>query len=266
MAPDQACSPAAPLGCECCAPAGAEAGAAFEAAPTAGAVAFAAADAPVPVAALAGADETAPAGADAGFVAGAALAFAPAACEAAAPDGAGFDALAEAEAGAASALATAPVASRAGTFNTAPSFKRLGSLRMNADGLASKIALAARASTVLSCEPVAAAATSASDCPGFTVYCVAAEAAAPLCSAGAEAGVAAAEAGAAQAGDEQTSQAQAIASGTARRVERFVMEVSRAFKRASIWRLGVTKVRCGKKRQKKKASRQGDAFRGSYAS
>lgn len=110
---------------------------------------------------------------------------------------------------------------------------------MNADGFASKIARAARPSTALSCDPVAAAAISASDCPGLTATCVEAEAeAAEGVDVVAEAAAAAAFAGAAPAGDAQTSQAQASASGTARRVERVVMKVSRAYKRASIWRLG----------------------------
>ena len=215
----------------------------MEAPPTAGVAAFAV-DAAAPVAALAGDGDT-PAGVDAGFAPSVPLAFAPAAaaCDAAAAAGAGLDALADA-ADAACSLATAPVASSAGTLSTAPSFNRLGLPRMNADGFASKIDRAAWASTALSCEPVAAAAISASDCPGLTVICVeveatgaaAAEAEAPaaLCPAGAAAGVA----GAAHAGDVQTSQAQAIASGTARRVERVVMKVSRACKRASRWRLG----------------------------
>jgi hypothetical protein len=135
---------------------------------------------------------------------------------------------------------------------------------MNADGLASKIERDARPSTVLSCDCVTSAAISASDCPGLTVYWVAAEAAAALCATGAEACATPAGAGAAPAGDAaQASQAQAIASGTTRRVERFVMEVSRAFERASIWRLEKTKVRCGKrKRRRDKAT----PFRGSYAS
>lgn len=158
-----------------------EAGAAFAGAPTAGA------EAGAPAAALPGAGEIAVTGADAPFAAGTGVGFAPAvppaaaaACDAGAADTAEAVALAEAAAGAGSALAIAPVASSAGTFNTAPSFKRLGSLRMNAEGLASKIDLAARPSTALSCEPVTVAAISASDCPGLTVYCIAAEAAGTL--------------------------------------------------------------------------------------
>jgi hypothetical protein len=156
-------------------------------------------------------------------------------------------------------LATAPVASSGGTFSTAPSFNKLGSPRMNAEGFASKIARAARPSTVLSCEPVAAAAISASDCPGLTATWVAAEAGTALCATGADAGVAAV---AAPAGDTQARQAQAIASKTARRVERIVMEVSRARKRASRWRLGKTKMAAAKE----KGVAQSDAFQGSYAS
>lgn len=215
----------------------------MEAPPAAGPVAFAA-EVATPAAALAGDGNTA-AGIDAGFAPSTPLAFAPAAadCDAAAPAGAVLDALADAAAGTAGSLTATPVASSAGTLSTAPSFKRLGLPCINADGFASKIDRAARPSTTLSCDPVAAAAISASDCPGFTVICVEVEAAgvaevpAALCAAGAGAG-AAAVADAAHAGDVQTSQAQAIASGTTRRVERVVMKVSRACKRASRWRLG----------------------------
>ncbi|KAA0087670.1 hypothetical protein C0Z19_25885 [Trinickia soli] len=62
------------------------------------------------------------------------------------------EALPEAADGAASLLTTAPVASSGGTFSTAPSFNRLGSLRINADGFASKMAFAARLITALSCD------------------------------------------------------------------------------------------------------------------
>lgn len=140
----------------------------MEAPPAAGVAAFAA-EAATPAAALAGDGETTARG-DAGFAPLAPPAFGPAAaCDAATPAGAAFDALADDATGAACALATAPVASSAGTLSTAPSFKRLGLPRMNADGFASKIDRAAWPSTALSCDPVAAAAISASDCPGLTV-------------------------------------------------------------------------------------------------
>jgi hypothetical protein len=46
---------------------------------------------------------------------------------------------------------------------------------MKADGLASKIAFAARVITAWSCDWVRAVAISVSDCPGLTVICVAAD-------------------------------------------------------------------------------------------
>lgn len=271
MAPAHACPPLAPtgaLGCEC----GAVVAGVLGAAGAAGAGAAFAFAVP-PAAALAGAGEAAGLPCPGpGLAAWAALAFgaAAAACDAAAlGDAAGVPldapAAAEAAGAAGSAFATAPVASRGGTFNVAPSFNRLGSPRMNADGFASKIALAARPSTVLSCDCVTKAAISASDCPGLTVYTVAAEPAGAPGTAGAEAGAAA---GAAQAGDAsvkpaRASQAQAIASGTARRVERFVMEVSRALERASIWQLGVSKDRSTKQKRRRGMA---TPFVGSYAS
>lgn len=150
-------------------------------------------------------------------------------------------------------------------FNVAPSFNKLGSPRMKADGFASKMALAARPSTALSCDCVTEAAMSASDCPGLTEYWVAAEPAVALSTADAAAGAAGAlavAAGAAQAGDmpaspANASQTQAIASGTARRVERVVMAMSRAFKRVFRGIGEKAKIAAAKK----KASRQGDAFR-----
>ncbi|GLU32276.1 hypothetical protein Busp01_21180 [Trinickia caryophylli] len=125
--------------------------------------------------ALAGARAGAGADACCGALAGAADADAGATADATACAAALAAAGADAEAGTeAGACATLPVASSGGTFSTAPTFMRLGSPRMKADGLASKIALAARASTAFSCDCVMAIATSFRDCPGFTVYCVAA--------------------------------------------------------------------------------------------
>ena len=91
---------------------------------------------------------------------------------------------------------------------------------------------------------------SASDCPGLTAYCVAAEAGALAAEAAAttEAPAGAAAAGRASASHTQASVAKASASGTAPRVERVVMEMSRAVKRVSRWRLEETKIRCGNKK------------------
>ncbi|HEV3105988.1 MAG TPA: hypothetical protein VGZ01_09885 [Trinickia sp.] len=96
----------------------------------------------------------------------------PAGVEAALPVAAEPPTAAVAAAAGPDEVAGAPDASSAGTFSTAPSFKRLASPRANADGLASKMAFDARLSTARSCDCVTAIATSLSDCPGLTLTVV----------------------------------------------------------------------------------------------
>jgi hypothetical protein len=85
----------------------------------------------------------------------------------------GDDAATGAEASEASdGAAVTPAPSTAGTFNTDPSFNRLGSWPMNALGFASKSARDIFSRVARSFEPVIWEAISLSDCPGFTLYCV----------------------------------------------------------------------------------------------
>jgi hypothetical protein len=81
------------------------------------------------------------------------------------------------------APAATPASSTAGTFNTDPSFNRLGSWPMNALGFASKSARDIFSRVARSFDPVIWEAISLSDCPGFTLYWVTA----PDAAAGAEA-------------------------------------------------------------------------------